>query len=171
MGKKESYVASAVIVMAIAVMTFLPVTATAEGLWSKKLPAAERFVVLADFNNEAVLDKETGLVWEKSPSGSRHGWSDRCADLALANRKGWHLPTIEQLTSLADPSVLTGVTLPDGHPFTNVMSSQYWSATTVPDVPGDAWGMSFYNGGVNKIDKTSNAFTWCVRGGVAQDAH
>ncbi len=164
MCKKQSYVVSAVIVMAIAATMFLPETATAQGFWSKKLPVAERFVVLADFNNEAVLDKETGLVWEKSPAGSRYGWGDRCANLALGNRKGWHVPTIEQLTSLVDPSVLTGVTLPDGHPFTNVMSSYYWSATTAPDAPGDAWGMSFYNGGVGKLDKTSNAFTWCVRG-------
>src|SRR5512135_1444285 len=40
--------------------------------WSKKLPCdsttnCPRFEVLADFNNEAVLDKETGLVWERSP--------------------------------------------------------------------------------------------------------
>jgi hypothetical protein len=171
MCKKESCVVSAAIVMAIAAMMFFPATGTAGSPWSIKLPASERFVVLADFNNEAVLDKETGLVWEKSPAGSRYGWSDHCADLFLGGRKGWHLPTIEQLTSLADPSVLTGVTLPDGHPFTNVMSSQYWSATTVADAPGDAWGVSFYNGGVGKLDKTSNAFTWCVRGGVTYDGH
>ena len=30
--------------------------------WDQKLPASQRFVVLAAFNNQAVLDKETGLV-------------------------------------------------------------------------------------------------------------
>ncbi len=30
--------------------------------WDRVLPAAERFVVLAEFGNAAVLDKETGLV-------------------------------------------------------------------------------------------------------------
>ena len=33
--------------------------------WSQKLPAAQRFVIVLD--GAAVLDKETGLVWEKSP--------------------------------------------------------------------------------------------------------
>ena len=38
-----------------------------EPAWSRKLPAATRFLVLTDWNNEAVLDKETGLVWERTP--------------------------------------------------------------------------------------------------------
>ena len=33
--------------------------------WSQKLPASARFQLVLD--NAAVLDKETGLVWEKSP--------------------------------------------------------------------------------------------------------
>ncbi|NUO08680.1 MAG: hypothetical protein HUU08_08390 [Candidatus Brocadia sp.] len=33
--------------------------------WSQKLEASKRFAVVLD--DEAVLDKETGLVWKKSP--------------------------------------------------------------------------------------------------------
>ena len=42
-----------------------------EPAWDRKLPAAVRFYVLTDWNNAAVLDKETGLVWERTPSGGQ----------------------------------------------------------------------------------------------------
>ena len=32
--------------------------------WSKSLPDEQRFVVLEAFDNQAFLDRETGLVWE-----------------------------------------------------------------------------------------------------------
>jgi len=35
--------------------------------WSQILPAADRFQRVME-GNEAVLDKETGLVWEQSPT-------------------------------------------------------------------------------------------------------
>lgn len=42
--------------------------------WSQKLPAAQRFVLVLD--GEGVLDKETGLVWERSPDTTQRPWID-----------------------------------------------------------------------------------------------
>ena len=45
----------------------------AEPSWDQKLQCdtqatCPRFIVLSNWNSEAVLDRETGLVWEQSPS-------------------------------------------------------------------------------------------------------
>ena len=55
----------------------------------------------------AVLDKETGLVWEKSPdTNTRDGdaaWA-YCVEKTVGSRKGWRLPTVEELASLVNPT-------------------------------------------------------------------
>ena len=71
--------------------------------WSQKLPASERFELVLD--DEAVLDKETGLVWAKNANlaGEQKTWWYAiyyCRNLIIAHRKGWRLPTIEELASL-----------------------------------------------------------------------
>jgi uncharacterized protein DUF1566 len=106
--------------------------------WYKVLPTAERFVILTGFTSDAVLDKSTGLVWEMSPQMATAKWSVArftCINKTVGGQKGWRLPSIPELTTLIDPSVAgPGPTLPSGHPFQNVQSANYWSATTIAKV-------------------------------------
>ncbi len=145
--------------------------------WYQKLPCdstsnCPRFEVLADWNNEAVLDKETGLVWEQSPSTATSTWKDAliyCNQLRTGGRMGWRLPTIQEVDSLVDTSVAPpGPTLPAGHPFSNVQSSYYWSATALASLTGEAWCVSFNYGVVTNAGGFS-LYVWCVRGGQGVD--
>lgn len=149
--------------------------------WDQTLPAATRFIVLTNMNSQAVLDRETGLVWEQSPDASIDSWVGaqiHCNQKNLGGRKGWRLPGIQELASLLDPS-LRSPALPPGHPFANVRSGAnnfeqtYWSADAVVGLPFFAWVVRFGSGNVDRQEKAgeTGAFVWCVRGGQGSAAH
>lgn len=130
-------------------------------------------MVLSAFGNGAVRDNETGLVWEQSPALTTHTWSAarlECTGRSTGNRKGWRLPSMPELASLVDPTVTPGPTLPPGHPFTNVQSAGYWSATTNAELPTDAWLVRF-DGPVSFNGKPGLRHAWCVRGGMNAEAY
>ena len=141
--------------------------------WDQTLPAATRFIVLTNMNSAAVLDQETGLVWEQSQSTSPFVWlaaSSHCMDSDTGGRKGWRLPTIQDLASLIDPTQ-SSPALPSGHPFSNVFSP-VWSATTDASDTNFAYRMSFFNGSVIRAEKSNINVVfraWCVRGGPGVD--
>ena len=141
----------------------------AEPAWDQKIAAAGRFVVLTNWASQAVLDKETGLVWERSPATATHTWSlarFECANRTTGSRKGWRLPSVHELASLVHPSVPPpGPTLQPGHPFLTVQSATYWSATSAALNPANAWVVLFNDGGVSNDDKATGFHAWCVRGG------
>jgi len=147
----------------------------AEPAWSQKLPASTRFVVLTDWNSEAVLDCNTGLVWEKSPNTATATWRNAvfvCINKNVGGQKGWRLPAIVELASLIDPLVSPpGPTLPSGHPFVNVQSVDYWSATPSAEDSAFAWVVDFGIGNVGFGTKTVGFHAWCVRGGSIADAY
>jgi hypothetical protein len=167
----------------IAVFLFVfSISAIAGGVpWNEPIKNESRFRLLESYNNEAVLDRETGLVWERSPGTSFFGptrpWFDahfQCNQRTLGNRKGWRLPTIQELASLIDVTVPPpGPLLPRGHPFSNVQSQPYWAATTfaAPNIPNEAYLLNFADGNMGSTIKDRFEFYWCVRGGQGDDPH
>jgi Protein of unknown function (DUF1566) len=134
-------------------------TATARH-WGRQYPATERFVVLAQFGEVAVLDRETQLVWERAPAPTLLEWGSAfaaCLPKTTGGRKGWRLPTAEELTSLQDASAL-----PPGHPFEGVQHEAFWTATSHPQI--DTAFVVFGSGGFAFYPKSASHRAWCVRG-------
>ena len=150
--------------------------------WDEKINGHHRFKVLREFGGAAVLDKETGRVWEQSPSTDFFCWTtsdiclpgsdalSHCYQLEVGGRKGWRVPTIEELASLVDTSQGSPTTpaLPAGHPF-NVQPTPHWSATSNASDASRAWAAGFATGNVFRVVKTASREVWCVRGGQGID--
>ncbi len=136
--------------------------------WDTNHPSASRFVILAAFHNQAVLDKNTGLVWEQAPDATPRHWNearDHCVGRAVDGTVGWRLPSVIELTSVQDPS-LASPFVPTGV-FTGIIRYGYWSASTYVGGSTNAWLVGFFDGHVNnspKIVDVSPPYVWCVRG-------
>lgn len=158
-------------------LTVIQNSVSSGGGWYQLLPSAQRFLLV--MGDQAVLDLETGLVWERKPQNP-NGAPDfvtsvqYCSNLDLGGRKGWHLPTIGQLTSLVDTSVASTVKLPNGHPFLNVSADGFYFALP----PGFSWGvvsvgLVFFGTGQATISFSpgctdggcGSEHQWCVRSG------
>jgi hypothetical protein len=157
-----------------------------------------RFVLLPNFSGQicdtviflcapgpvAVLDRETGLVWERIPGatrGYRRQAASACHSKDIGGRKGWRLPTISELATLVDPGQ-SNPALPEGHPFNGVrfgpgaFQQWYWSSSAFPEEVGllippfpvtvDTEVMNMATGSTVTAHSTgSRLMTWCVRGG------
>jgi hypothetical protein len=145
--------------------------------WDQQIPAAQRFIILSNWvdanfpsGGAAVLDRETGLVWQRTPASV--GFAPQFWDNALVvcrlrvttgNRIGWRLPSVEELTSLIDP---VANTWPDVFTGFNHGNAIFWSSSTVEGVPTQAYlGAPGDNNGTANFDKSAAFGYWCVRGG------
>jgi hypothetical protein len=138
--------------------------------WDDQINNPNRFRVLNEFNGEAIFDRETGLVWEKSPTLLAQDWGNRafdCLARVIGGRRGWRLASIHELMTLVDPTV-TDPALPAGHPFLNVSAADghhFWSATASAQFATAAFYMNLFNGTPDDTLKTFQFRAWCVRGG------
>lgn len=151
-------------ILALGIITVL--LAITPVLCSQTIAASERFELVLD--GEAVLDKQTGLIWERSPDTTERNWPsacDCCSAKEVGGRKGWRLPTVEELGSIVDKSQ-GPPTLPSGHPFSNVQSDYYWSTSV--EIYGEEFKYcrSFYGGAIFAYDPNLERwYVWCVQAG------
>src|SRR5215469_4138328 len=83
----------------VALVVFTPLSAMAD-TWGDQINDPSRFIVLPGYAFQAVLDNETGLVWERSPlRQAAPNWAvalDFCNGRVVNNRFGWRLPTLQE---------------------------------------------------------------------------
>lgn len=134
--------------------------------WHQILPAADRFVDV--MSGEAVLDKETGLVWAKNANlDGGKDWQSAlyyCRHIEIGNRKGWRLPTAEELATLINMSL----PMPRVHTeaFDNVQTEFYWTTTHDDWDDVSAWYVDMNTGAVSMSSKDNSHYIWPVRGSV-----
>lgn len=138
-------------------------------------PTYQRFTF--SLGGTAVFDADSGLYWTAQPGAAKTSWAKArsiCANLYPAGQSGWRLPTFLELASLVGRKP-AGTLLPAGHPFTNVRSGFYWSATTEADRSTHAWqvgiAVTFRDVAQPHVTIASkigaDGYYWCVRGGNA----
>jgi hypothetical protein len=142
--------------------------------WYRKLDAtggcySERFRCVLD--NVAVLDRETGLVWQRTPTGQQV-WMNAfviCGEAQTGGRGGWRLPTREEIATLyysSDP----WPGLPAGNPFNHGIVGDdriFWTRTEWETSPGSTGAISFAFGGAGGPSLSNKSLiyrAWCVRG-------
>jgi len=141
--------------------------------WQQAHPATQRFVILADFNNEAVLDKDTSLIWELSPIPAPVTWNEAraaCLTRATGGQRGWRLPAPAEMRSLVGPAVDSPIpNIPPGHPFVNIQPTSYWTVVPEANQPSYARYVDAFLGNVLSFIKLYTYPVWCVRGPIKQD--
>lgn len=143
--------------------------------WQQTHPAAERFAILTGFMNEAVLDKDTNLIWELSPKPTRVTWNEArttCITRSTGGQKGWRLPAPTEMRSLVGPAVDSPIpNIPPGHPFLNIQPTSYWTVVPEENQPSYARYVDAFLGNVLSFIKIYTYPVWCVRGPVKGDEY
>lgn len=128
-----------------------------------------------DNGDGTVTDNLTGLIWLKDANCyGTETWADALTDcnsladgicgLSDGSQSGdWRLPNVRELHGLIDFGSYDPA-LPNGHPFTNLQSSRYWSSTTYAQSTSSAWSVGLGVGQMAHYDKTQINYVFPVRG-------
>jgi hypothetical protein len=120
---------------------------------------------------ETVLDNLTGLVWTQNANLAEFAlrWKESLDFINRLNRENtfgfsdWRLPNRRELRSLMSCQTIKPA-LPEGHPFSNIFLSWYWTSTSASINPAYAWyihmeGARMFYGGKEQL-----FLLWPVRG-------
>jgi len=141
--------------------------------WQNIHPSDNRFAILSDFEKTAVLDKETGLIWELSPEPTPVTWNEArlaCRSRTTGGHLGWRLPSPAEMRSLVGPAIdAPGPNIPPGHPFLNIQDTSYWTVVPEENLPSYAQYIDAFLGNVLSFVKIYTFPVWCVHGPLSSE--
>lgn len=132
-----------------------------------------------DHGDGTVTDELTGLVWLRDADHfGELTWEQalavvRTLDSGSAGLSDgsvagdWRMPTLRELFSLIDYESAHPI-LPADHPFENVVSSIYWTSTSLASAPTLAWMMTLGIGPTVFDLKINGNRLWPVKGAAAR---
>ncbi len=121
-------------------------------------------------DEEAVLDRLTGLIWTRNanPAEFPLTWQEALDYVAGMNRErtfgysDWRLPNRRELRSLMNHQTRKPA-LPEGHPFTNIFLGWYWTSTTAAINTAYAWYIHMEGARMFYGHKEQSFLIWPVR--------
>ena len=119
--------------------------------------------------NDTVVDNLTGLIWTRNAAvlWVTNDWAAAvgfCSNLTHGGQADWRLPNVRELLSLVDYGRYDPA-LPAGHPFTNVISGLYWTASPYPVLSsGMVYMVDLGQGQIVYHNTNDQAAVWPVRG-------
>ncbi len=103
-----------------------------------------------DIRTAVVVDRVTGLMWERAPDNVFRSPLDaklHCEALRLEGHSDWRLPAIVELVSIVDTSIASPAPPIDPTAFPGTVFGPYWSSTPSAAMAAHTWAVPF-NGGV-----------------------
>ncbi len=123
-----------------------------------------------DLGNGIVRDNVTGLEWQQATAPGTYTWEQAmnyADNLALAEYNDWRLPTIQELSTLADKGVSSqGPDYPAINTvfFPDTKADLYWSSTSQSGSNSVAYSTNFFDGSIQYYDKSISYNIRAVRG-------
>lgn len=135
------------------------------GEWGLQTGTYQRFT---DHGDGTVTDNQTGLMWTKDATHGTAGtvdWFDAnvvIGNLTTGGYTDWDMPDIWELFTLMDDRE-SNPCMPDGHPFTGVKNTYYWSNTFYEHYTYAAYYIRLSDCYVSYANKLAQYDVWPVR--------
>lgn len=109
-------------------------------------------------NRDVVIDRTSGLMWQKKPDGVERNWKDAklyCQKLSLGGYSDWRLPNESVLMKMIKNKMM----------FASSLRNNYYWSSTVSNPTSWATYVNFGYGDKGGAWKGSGMYVRCVRGG------
>lgn len=112
-------------------------------------------------SSDVVIDRRTGLVWQRVASRARFDWREadaHCRALRIGGQPA-RLPTRDELRSLVDERRVAPVIDPA---LAGTEPVWYWTSTAFPGTTRFVWAIGFEHGGMHYLHRASRWPARCV---------